>query len=453
MAKGLDAKHAIWYVLLFGLIIRIIALYFASKSPLASDALSYHIMAEHLTRNGIFVPWFPPGLPYYISLWFSLFGISEFVSRISIIVLYAMTAGVLYLLTLKLSNRRAANIAVCIITLLPQFVLQSVDPLSQLPTALCLLSMVYLSVLLIEARSKTIVRFAVPVIGLVLGWAVLVRPSCLVLTLVVPLYLLYRTKRIWIGLLPFLIAVAILSAWLYKADKMLGRFIAINEANTANFFFGNNPYTPLYKTWWFGSHGSDTTLVPGGFTAMYDSVTSLPPKERDAAFRKIVLRHIGARPDLFVMRTASRIRTYFAFDYSTGSSLRGFYSFSTPMSLLAIAVDTLFYFLTTALVILFFATRKNYNITSNQMVLVLGIMICYSFPYWLSFSHPNYRFPIVPFLAVLAGIAADDLLRSGKASLLQVLHLPPKHRRILIAVLVLFCYIQIEWIFFNLSRI
>ena len=29
----------------------------------------------------------------------------------------------------------------------------------------------------------------------------------------------------------------------------------VNEANSVNFFIGNNPYTPLYKTWWFGSHG------------------------------------------------------------------------------------------------------------------------------------------------------------------------------------------------------
>ena len=89
-----------------------------------------------------------------------------------------------------------------------------------------------------------------------------------------------------------LAALLPIGAWLVHAHAMTGRFVPINSANTVNFFFGNNPYTPLYKTWWFGSHEPGEPGVPPEYTALEERIRAAPPEERERLYRDQALAHI-----------------------------------------------------------------------------------------------------------------------------------------------------------------
>jgi hypothetical protein len=450
--KLVDSKSAFWWIIGLGLLVRLACFAFLFPHPLKGDASAYEWMAEQLALGNSFTPFYPPGISFYLSTWYSLFGISEPIGRASMLLIYLLLEGLVYLITLRLSDRRAANLAAAMIAVYPTFVIQSIEPLTQLPTGLCL---VLLTFLLVRSDSpgRAFRTSSLFLYGLILGCLVLIRPSNLLFLVALPVYIAVVSRNLLRAATPLFIAAIILTAWLYKAEMMTGRFVMINDANLSNFFYGNNPYTPLYKTWWFGNHGVGEPEVPKEYSALEQSITSLPPAERDAKLRQVALDHIFSRPDLFIVRTLSRIRSYFAFDTLTGSLLRKNYLVSTPASLLVIGMDAVVYSLIVLLGFLFAIGYRDTALISENFMLSMAIALVYSVPYWLSFSHPTYHAAIIPLLSVFAGIAAARMSEEPRQKLKELFWLSRPRRIVLLISLVLFILIQGEWILNNLSRI
>jgi hypothetical protein len=225
----------------------------------------------------------------------------------------------------------------------------------------------------------------------------------------------------------------------------------INEANSKNFFLGNNPYTPLYRTWWFGSHKKGEPGVPPAYTEMVANIIRQSPEGNDQLFLKSALNHMVTRPDLFLVRTANRIRNYFAFYTFTGSYLIKAYSVPKVLGWLVIVGDALFYW-----VIMLAAIRYLFglHLTSPPLETILFLLLLgasYAGPYWISFSHPTYHFPIVPLLAVLAALFFQKKItltdKDGG-------WLPSGRRKVLFLMAALiFFYVQIEWVVMMRSRL
>jgi hypothetical protein len=249
------------------------------------------------------------------------------------------------------------------------------------------------------------------------------------------------------------VSLVIVFGWILKAHEMTGRWILVNEANSMNLFFGNNPYTPLYKTWWFGSHEDDASNVPSAYTAMLTAIKSEPPDVRDRLYLKVALGHIVHRPDLFVVRTANRIRSYFAFDTYTGSFLISKYSINKMLGLVVILLDALFYctIMAAAILQVFSLSSKSPRLGSAVLLLLMGG--CYAIPYWLSFSHPTYHFPVVALFGVLAACFAGNVAASRKTGSPWPWAASAKRKYSLLLVGIVFSYIQIEWIWMMRSRI
>jgi 4-amino-4-deoxy-L-arabinose transferase-like glycosyltransferase len=450
--KILDSKDLIWWIIGLGLFLRLVCLAFLFPYPVKGDASAYQWMAEQLVLGNNFTPFYPPGVSYYLSIWYALFGINQPIGRASILLIFVLLVVFVYLLALRLSNRKAANIAAAMIAFYPTFIIQSIEPLTQLPTGLCLVVITYL-LLGNGSPRQGISTISLIICGVVLGCLVLIRPSNLLFLFAVPAYIGIRHRSLLRAVTPFFVGVIMLCAWLYKAESMTGRFVMVNDANLSNFFYGNNPYTPLYKTWWFGNHGGGEPEVPKEYTALEQSITSLPPVERDAKFRQITLDHIFSRPDLFIVRSLSRIRSYFAFDTLTGSLLRKNYSLSTGLSLVIIGADAITYSIIMLLVIFFVVTYRTPGPMTENFLLAMAVALTYSAPYWLSFSHPTYHAAIIPLLSVFAGIAAAQMSNESMQKLKE-LFWTTRTRRIRLSIsLVLFFLIQGEWILYNLSRI
>ena len=232
---------------------------------------------------------------------------------------------------------------------------------------------------------------------------------------------------------------------------MIGRWVFINEANSYNFFIGNNPFTPLYKTWWFGSHGPGDPDFPVGYQALLAEIQSQPLEAQSSLYFKTAVEHIMARPDLFLIRTASRIRSYFAFDTFAGSALINGYSINKFVGLIVIFADACFYCMTLIMAIraLFDADLR----ASPYVGFLVLLAVLYALPYWLSFSHPTYHFPVVPLFGILAMHSVEkSVQQSDRENSWSWIALQENWLAFRLVGLI-FASIQLEWIFTMWSRI
>jgi len=446
----LDSGRCVYTLVGFGLLLRLTALAALSRHPLRGDARAYHEMAVQLLNKETFSPFWPPGVPYYLLLIYRTFGDeSAFIARASVLVFYVLTMLLLYLLVKEMSSRKAANVAVLVFSLYPTHIYHSIEPYTQLPVAACLLSIVYFTIAVCVRKS----RLCALALGCVLGAVTLMRPSSVLLVIVVPAYLFLRTRRIWTAAVPFLISLTLVSAWLLKAHEMTGRFVMINDANAANLFYGNNPYTPLYKTWWFGSHRAGEVDVPQQFVEMRAEIESYPPETRNRLYRQMAFRHILSRPDLFLVRTLNRIRAYFAFDTYAGSFFIKGYGINKPFGLAVISIDAVFFCSIMVAALLLLACSEMPVVRSEPVVVSLGIAVTYAVPYWVAFSHPTYHFPVVPLFGVLAATFIGRIVSYPSSELFRPVMLSAKRKRGLLFALAVFFYIQVEWVVVMFSRI
>jgi hypothetical protein len=89
----------------------------------------------------------------------------------------------------------------------------------------------------------------------------------------------------------------------------------------------------------------------------------------------------------------------------------------------------------------------------EDVVLLFFIAVLYAIPYWISFSHPTYHFPVVPLFGIPALIFVEKWLESRlKGIPMPLLPFGRKKRSFLLASLIFF-YIQIEWVSVMWSRI
>jgi len=442
----LDARHFVPVVVAVGLLLRLAMLAYLADAPLQADSLSYHVMGVDLLQGNSFVPFYPPGVPYVLSVVYRLTGPGELAARATSLLWFFAMMAVSYHLARLVGGRRAARMTIFALAVYPTFVWHCTEPLTQVPTGVFLL---LISSLLIAVLRKPRWRTLV-LLGLTLGISVITRPSSLLLAVAVPAALLIVHRRPRVALVPFVLCAAIVGAWLVKAENMTGRFVFINDANAKNLFYGNNPFTPLYRTWWFGSHFAGDEGVPVEYTQLLRDIERLPPEERNRRFRQDALEHIRSRPDLFVLRTLNRIRTYFAFDTSAGSVLRSLYGAPTLATLAVVGLDALCYCIIMIAGILFVFVRWRSSTAPDAGSVLLFVALCYSLPYWFSFSHPTYHLPIMPLMAVLGAAYLETL---ATTPLKDAIRTSPRRMRWLIATLIIFVLIQIEWIVQGVGRI
>jgi hypothetical protein len=443
----LGSPRALVGIVALGLALRLLALALLARYPLVSDALSYHQTALQLRRGEAFLPYWPPGLPLYLASVAALLGESELAARAAILVFFIAGALLLNALVRLIATTRAANLATLLFALSPSAIHLSVEPLTQLPVAAGLTGIAYLALLL--ARSPR-VRTSLALGGL-LGWVSLTRPSSLLLAVAVPAYLALRARSPWRAAIPLLPAAVLIAAWMLLVYARTSTIVPINYANSQNLFFGNNASTPLYRTWWLGSHKAGEPGVPDEFSALLRSIQQQPLPVQESRYRQLALDHIRARPDLFVVRSLSRLRAFFALDTYSGAMAIKDYRLPPALGYAAIAVEAAIYGVVMVLALVCIANSARFGLLGSELVILLGIALLYALPYWLAFSHPGYRFPVLPLLGALAAIPAVALLERSQplAGLLG----SPGRRAILLAALLGLLLIQVEWVLVMLDRL
>lgn len=431
-----------------GVLVRCLVLIHVARFPLVGDAREYHTMASQLLRGDPVAPFWPPGLPYVLAGVFAAFGESELVARLTMVAFYVMFSVTLYRLLSEVSSAVVAKMGVLVFAFYPTYIHLSVEPLTDLPTATWLLLAAYAVVRVLRHQSATAAVGA----GLAASAAALTRPSSALLLVLMPSYLAARVRKARLGVIALVVGMLVVSAWVVKAHQMTGRWIVISDASWLNIFYGNNPYAPLYKTWWLGSHFSGEPEVPDEFTRMLQGIRTKPQEEQDRTYRAIVFQHVAARPDLFVIRTVNRIRNYFAFDSFSGASLIRTYRVNRKLSLMVLMLDAVFYMAIMGIALVALVTSSRGSPGREPLWILVGLIVVYALPYFFAIAHPRYHVPIMPLAFALASgwVGQRTELRSANHGL------PgwpsPRRRWVMALVLLVFAYIQVEWIFVMRSR-
>ena len=444
MFELLDRPQSVYLIVGFGVLLRGAALATVMSQPLRNEAPGYERMALQFLHGERFAPYWPPGVPYYLSAFHRLFGESLLVARASIIPVYAVFSFLLYFLAAKLSSRRMANFLVLAFVFYPPYIRFSFNPSTEFPAATCLLGLVFLGILVVRNPSWAVSAG----LGCAIGALILIRPSSMLFAAAVPLYVFLKTRKAWISVIPLGVAALLISAWLWKAQALSGRLVPINNANWENFYLGNNPQTPLYKTW---PEGQAESGFPKETLEQVRYVRSLPPADQSRVYRKTAFEHILARPDLFLLRTLNRARAYFGFPIHHAEPLEKYLPTGAPRRLVGMAIsimDAAFYWPIMALAILFVFSPADPRARPDCLIPILGAVLVYALPYWISFSQPRFNFPVVPLFGVLAAGFVESLLQKGDEHPLAQVYSVVRQNRGALAALALFFYIQIEWLLF-----
>jgi hypothetical protein len=403
-----------------------------------SDAASYNNMSLQLVSGEPFVPYWPPGLPLYLAAVHKLLGPLAIGARLAMLVFYLCTSLFVYrTAALMTASQSAGNVALAFLAVSPASIHSSVEPLTQLPAAMLLTIIAYCLIRLEFEQSMA----NMILLALAAAFLALVRPSSLLLLGVLPLYLLWRTRKWAPTLAVAVIAFVVVGAWIGYVYEKTGQVVKINTANSVNFYLGNNPYTPIYRTWWLGSHHSPPE-APIAFVQQRTRIMELDAAAQEVEYSRLAQEHIREHPALFLLRSLNRICTYFAFDTFTGAYLMGNYGVPKLLGFATIAADAFIYILIAIGSILFF-TMPRFKEASPAPFLLLGLALLYALPYFFAFSHPSYHYPIEPLLMILSSGFFVHLVTGRGVSARRIM----THQSTLAtASLVAFSFIQVEFL-------
>lgn len=466
--RCLDHRRATATILGIGLALRVLALLLLMRTPLVGDALSYHETALKILSGMPYEPDWPPGVPALLLPAYAVLGGSELVGRAWMLLVYlAFSAGVLKV-GRRIGGPRVANLALLIFAVTPIFVWSSVNTLTQLPTAALALGAVYF---VDRCRKGERLLLSAGLLGFCLAGLLLTRPSNIAMVLALPLYLLWKRARWQSVVVPVTIVVILTGAWCLKARALSGHLVFINNANSQNIFYGNNPYTPLYRTWWYGSHKEPGEMAPE-FAELLHSIHKVSLKERDALYVKTAMDHIRDRPDLFLLRTVNRVRVFVGFDTFTSAQVA---KRSKLLGAAVLAADASLYLLATVLALLFPAVVlsrakgwaglmksageapvgeadvKAWGEERKQSIyMLLLVSFLYAFPYFFAFSHPTFHVPVTALVGMIGATAGVAFLETGFGEIWR--GLTPRARLWTVVALLGYLAIQVEWAVAVLQR-
>jgi hypothetical protein len=422
-------------VIVVSIAIRLIALWLIAGAPLVSDSNDYREMALLLLGGKPFVPYWPPGLSLYLEPLLAA-GWSDVALRTSMLLWWVLFCLGFARLAIDLRVRKNTSLLLlAIFTITPALIHFSIEPMTQMPSA---------ALLLLAMSAATRCRRSAGwgealLLGVSLGALSLVRPSAIPLMVALPALVFFRTRNLKEPLLAVSLGAVMILAWVGKVHQLSGQW-TINNSNGANLYYGNDPWTPLYRTWYFGSHakpGTDEIHEFPEYETIVGRVLALPRTARGAEFQRLAIEYVLHRPDLFLLRTLNRVRCFWGFDIFTAANLRGAGGAGRRWFPVAFAMDAIGYLAVAGYAFFWISAAPGRFWTRWETWLLTTAIVLYALPYWVTMSHPTYHFPVIAPLALL-GVLAQQLVRSSGLGM----------RWRGWAALAVLGLIQVEWMFY-----
>lgn len=389
------------------------------------DSVFYHNVAVSLARhheftnplNGFPTAQWPPGYPFFLAGIYRLFGPTLYGARLANMLLSAGTAALVYLLALRLFDRRSALLAALLAAVFPG----QVFFVSVLYSEILFTFMFVLALLLIvvsPGRAASRRAWWLVCLGVLAGAAALVRGQGLfLLPMAFAAWLLLGVPRArafrWTIAVTGL-ALAVILPWTVRNYLVLGSPVFITSSLGGNLYTGHN------------DAGSDPI---GPLIEEYGPLTKrgAEVKVGEVALRR-GLRFMFTHPRDEMRLTAEKIRDLYRSDRSGLDLVEGYRTRKIMDDAARSALDHLadgFYFwvLAAAGLALVHAAHRREGAVLVPVV-VVGLWTAGSV---LFFGDPRFHFPIIPVFCVLAGRLAAvsrPVLLAAAPALMGVAVLP-----------------------------
>lgn len=356
---------------------------------------------------------FPPVYPFVVAFVFRIWGVYTTQSAIVLFLFQSVCAGLaaisLIVIGSRILNRTAGVLAGFAWALYPSSLFQSTAVVwySELSILLALL----LILLATSPRAaRPIARFAV--LGALTGVLILTDSSMILYAALIPAWLLVSWRMNWRSaarpLAAWILAVlVVLGPWAIRNWMMFGSPGVLKSNFGMELFFGNNPYSSG------GTLDSERRQALAALPA--DELARLqrgPESEYFAFLRRHGMQWIADHPAGFLKLTAIRLWNFWGKFPSEGPDRWRHYSW----------FHVLWYF--PVLTLAAFCVRdcvRYFGKWRGPLSLILLFLIVYPLPYYLTHVQLyRYRYPIEPFLVLLAAFSVAARLDADHLGRLQV---------------------------------
>ena len=388
-------------ILLCGLILRMCAVMWFNP-PAFSDDKDYKEIARNITEGrgytleGKPTAYRTPGYPIVIACTYKLFGYTNYPIRILQVFLDLGSCFLLFLIGRKFFSERVALLASGIFAFFPAQILYTCEFMTETSFTFILLLIVWL---VLSNNSLHGIQRNV-VIGLLIGIAILIRSTALLLPFIIMLSrwkfgLSLRKNLIGLAVIS-VTAVVILSPWLVRNYSTFHR-ISITSNTGVNFWIGNHA----------GASGSYS--FPKDNNPLEEIKDNY---ECSDLGMKLGKEFITAHPGEYLILLAKKFAHFFSADYWLMTTIQYFPNakeYPNAASLFSKINPWLFWSIQLPFVLILLAGTFGLvcrGTSEQNITFILWTTILYWLVVHLIFyAGARYRFPIVPFIILAAAYA------------------------------------------------
>jgi 4-amino-4-deoxy-L-arabinose transferase-like glycosyltransferase len=363
-----------------------------------SDQAAYFGLARSLVENHSYgisnggLAYWPPGYPFFLAIWFFMFGFKSWVPLAANIALFGASLSVVGGLARRIGGRAAGHLSLFFLVFWPTMIMSAGLASKELLVLflLCLTLLVFS-----KAQEESLVGkglLLAALAGLLLGFASLTQPSLTLFPSVLIGYEWFLADKVWRSLSRLaIVAVAlclVILPWTLRNHRVLGAWVAISTNGGDVFYRANNP------------------LATGGYTqAGAQNLEGLDEVQRGKVGFSLGKQWIRAHPARF-LALAVRKQILFLGDDAQGA-------FETLKRGLGIGgiryfawkgISNLYWWCLWIVILLALSIYWNRSLSRNALLATVMLAILYLYSIHSVFeSGAKYHEPLMGLFAVLAG--------------------------------------------------
>lgn len=395
--KTLDGSQTIYFVLIFSIIMKGVLLAFFPLFDFP-DGRSYLSTAQLIVENGYLWPTeinheAPLGFYYYSLLYpaYDLLGGRWYL--LGNVLMATLTIYWVYKIALEVFGQLVANVAALIMLLYPYFNFYAIHPLLETPFNLVLYVGFYFAIRFMKSFDpKYLYGFS-----FFFALTILMKFSGLPMYPIILMLMLYfyqgrfgNMNAVKIGVKAIVVFVLVMSPWWVRNYHVHGGFVATSIGESGKVLYtGNNP---------MNKSGGGITGIDVDFSA-FEHLSSL--EEKDQAMHDAAIKWIRENPTDWLILEARKLIRFYSPVVFTEYFNAWYYQ---ALSLLTYGVVFALF-----LVSLFYEKEKKVLVSPLllYMLLLTGIHLVF-------IASLRYRFPLEPFMIIMASGVLVKLLRRGK---------------------------------------
>ncbi|MEQ9357374.1 ArnT family glycosyltransferase [Coleofasciculus chthonoplastes] len=390
------------YILIIGvaLVLRILWAIAVPVIPV-SDSNAYDTFALNLAtgqgygwERGSPTAYWPPGTSFVYAIFYWLFGHSY----LPIIVFNLLLTAVIIWVAMRLAetwfNRRIAIITGIILALWPsQIQFTTVLASELLFTALVLVG------LFLWFNERFTLRSRALGVAVVLAAASYVRPTALLIPILLLFFRAVRTREIFKNLtatlVMFVVMALLIAPWSIRNTLVFGQFTTISTNSGSVFWMGNNPEST------------------GGYMPLPPEVKGMNEAQRDDYLKSVAVSHIKEKPILFIRRCLIRlVKTHERESIGVAWNEKGLVKRYGNWILLPLKIINQLYWLAVlglALIGIVLLGKQQgwFIIITHPTVLLWGY---FAAVHAVIIAQDRYHFPSIPMIAILAALTLTSWL-------------------------------------------